>query len=234
MLKTIETVIGHWVTLIKAHEKLLLAIVAALVLWHLGDKAYDAYGNHLKAETTVAESRLANVEKATAQIETDLTALKAQVAAKAIADNTKIAAAKQTIVIKQREVAALPLPQLSAEWESLLNVPEGSITPQTNGTISVSSDAAHQTVNQLVTIAPLQIQLDATNDKLLGCNAVSAQQDKDITSLHSQLAEVTTARTAEQKQAKHDIRAAYFKGLKHGLIIGVPVGVALTIAAVIH
>ena len=83
-------------------------------------------------------------------------------------------------------------------------------------------------------IVPLQDELDATNDKLTGCNSVRAQQDTDITGLKSDIVAKDKKITDDAKQAKHDIRHAYLKGLKHGLIIGVPVGVALTVAAIIH
>ena len=112
MLKTIETIIGHWVTVIKAHEKLLLALILAFTLIHFGDKAYDAYGQHLKAVTTADNARIATIEQSNAKIEADLVALKASVDAKAVADDAKIAKAKQTIIIKEKEVAALPLPEL--------------------------------------------------------------------------------------------------------------------------
>jgi hypothetical protein len=229
-----NNIIGSWVALIKAHEKLLLAVVFAFVLWHFGDKAYDAYGQHLKADVTAADTRLANVEKSTAQIEVDLTTLRAQLAAKTAIDNQRIEKDKQAIVDKQKEVANLPLPQLAVEWQSLLVLPEGSITPQANGTIAVTTDAAHTTVSELEKVGPLTDELVATNDKLTSCLALSTQQDKDITSLKTEVSAQGAARTADQKQAKHDIRAAYLRGLKHGLIIGVPVGVALTIAVIVH
>ena len=234
MLTTIETAIGHWVTIIKAHEKLLLAIILSLTLIHFGNKAYDAYGKHLSAQTTADSAKVAAIEQSNAKIEADLLSLKASVDAKAIIDDAKIAKAKQTIIIKEKEVAALPLPQLATEWQSLLVLPEGSITPQTNGTLAVTSDAAHTTMSELVKVGPLTDQLVATNEKLDGCNVVRAQQEKDIAGLKTESAAKDVKFNDAAKQAKHDVRHAYLKGLKHGLIIGVPVGVALTIAAVIH
>lgn len=226
MLKTIETAIGHWVTFIKGHEKLLLAIIAAFVLLHLGDKAYDAYGQHLKANVTADNARIATIEQSNAKIEADLVALKASVDAKAKIDDAKIAAAKQTIIVREKEITALPLPQLSKEWESLLVLPEGSITPQSNGTVAITSDAAHATMTELVKVGPLTDQLIATNDKLEGCTAVTVQQDKDITGLKADIAAEKKGRTDDAKQAKHDIRAAWWKGFKWGAVVGFVGGIA--------
>jgi hypothetical protein len=55
-----------------------------------------------------------------------------------------------------------------------------------------------------------------------------------ITGLNTNVADEKKGRLEDAKIAKHDIRHAYLKGLKHGLIIGVPVGIAITVAAIIH
>lgn len=225
MLQTIETVIGHWVTFIKGHEKLLLAIIAALVILHLGDKVYDAYGQHLKANVTADNTRIATIEQGNAKIEADLALLKASVDARAKIDDVKIAAAKQTIIIKEKEIAALPLPQLSKEWESLLVLPEGSITPQSNGTVAITPDAAHATMTELIKVGPLTDQLVATNDKLDGCNAINAQQGKDITGLKEDIIAQKKKNDDAAKQAKHDVRAAWWKGFKWGAVVGFVGGV---------
>jgi hypothetical protein len=236
ILQTIETFIGHWVTVIKAHEKLLLALILAFTLIHFGNKAYDAYGDHLKSVANADNVKIAQIEQSNAKIEADLLALKASVDAKAKVDDQRIATAKNTIIVKQKQDAALPLPELAKHWNTdlLPNVSADSIIPLSNGTLSVSTDAAHATVNELEKVQPLQDQLIATNDKLQGCTSVRAQQDVDIAGLKTVYAAEQHARVDDAKQAKHDARTAYFKGLKHGLIIGVPVGVALTVAAIIH
>ena len=229
-LQTLETVIRHWVTLIKAHEKLLLAIIVAFTLIHFGDKAYDAYGNHLKAVTTADNAQIASIEKQNADTQAKLDSLKATVDANSKLDDAKIAKAKQTIIVKEKEVAALPLPELSKEWQSLIAQPEGSITPQTNGTITVTTDAAHTTVSELEKVGPLTEELAATEDKFNGCVDVRKQQDVQIAGLNTDITAEKKARVDDAKQAKHDIHHAYFKGLKHGIIIGV----AGTLIAVFH
>jgi hypothetical protein len=224
----------HWINLIKAHEKLIIVAIMAIVLWHLGDKAYDAYGNYLKAEQNATNSQIAQVEQQNAATQARLDELKATVAAQAKIDNAKIAAAKQKVIVAQQTDAALPLPLLSARWESLVTVPPGSVTPQPNGTVAVTTDAAHLTVNQLESIEPLQEQLSATQDQLKGCSTLSAQKDVQITGLNADIALQVQGRAEDAKVAKHTISVAYRKGLKHGLIIGFAAGIAATVAAIIH
>ena len=228
---SLQTDIGQWTAFVKAHEKVLLAIVLCLTLIHFGDKAYSAYGDRLKAAAHADQQKIDQLQKSNAKLESDLAALKAAVDARAQIDNQKIVAAKNTIVVRQKQDAALPLPELARHWNvDLLHLPPASITPSTNGNLSVSTDAAHATVNELEKVQPLEEQLVATNDKLQGCTDVRTKQDADIAGLKSTLAEVQHARVDDAKQAKHDQRAAYLKGLKHGIVIGVVATVAATVA----
>jgi hypothetical protein len=220
MLKTIETVIGHWVTFFKAHEKILIVIIAALTLIHFGDKAYDAYGKHLTAQQIQTNTQIAQVEKNNADIAAKLTELKASVDAQAKISDVKIAAAKQQVVVAQKVDANLPLPELSKHWQELLVLPAGSITPQPNGTVAVTTDAAHTTVSELEKIGPLTDELMATQEKLEGCTQVRSQQDAQIVGLNSDLALQKTGRVEDAKVAKVKERKALIRGLKLGAIAG--------------
>jgi hypothetical protein len=231
---TTASFISHWVTFVKAHEKLLLSILLAAVLWHVGDKIYDAYGKHLQAVQVTDNAKIAQIDKQNAQTALDLAQLKATVAANAVLNQAKVVVAKQKLATQQKINETLPLPQLSEHWQSLLSLPPNSITPQPNGTVAVTTDAAHLTVNALETIPALNVQLTASQDDLKGCTSVRAEQDTTIAGLNTKIAAEVKGRSDDQKAAKHNIRSAYLHGLKHGLIIGVPVGVALTIAAIIH
>jgi len=219
-LQTIETVIGHWVTIIKAHEKLLAVAIAALVLWHFGDMAYNAYGNHLKVEQTATNTQIAQVEQSNAQIQAELIQLKASVDAQAKIDDAKIAAAKQTIVVKQKTDAALPLPELSQHWQDMLVLSPGSITPQSNGTVAVTTDAAHTTVSELEKVGPLTDQLIATQDELKGCTSVRAQQDTQIAGLKSDVDLEKKGRVEDAKVAVVKQKKAWMRGFKWGAITG--------------
>lgn len=218
---TIGTVISHWVTFIKAHEKLLLCLLLAAVVWHVGDKAYDAYGQHLKAVQTADNAKIAQIDQQNAKNTADLAALQATVAANAVLNQAKVVAAKQKVVVAQKNDAALPLPELSAHWQDLLVLPPGSITPQANGTVAVTTDAAHSTVNALETIPALNVQLLASQDDLKGCTAVRAQQETAITGLNNKVAAVTKAREDDATATKQALRKEYWHGFKHGFIAGV-------------
>src|SRR5277367_4334833 len=87
--------VTHFINIVKAHEKLLIVAIIAFVLWHFGDKAYDAYGKHLTAEQTITNTQIAQVEEQNKATQAKLDELKATVAAQAKIDDAKIEAAKQ-------------------------------------------------------------------------------------------------------------------------------------------
>src|ERR1700676_34383 len=100
--ETLAQWVSHWVAVVKAHEKLLLAIILAVVLWHFGDKAYDAYGRHLSAKQAADNAQIAQIEKQNAQTQLQLDQLKASVDARAKIDTAKRAVSKQGVVAKQQ------------------------------------------------------------------------------------------------------------------------------------
>jgi hypothetical protein len=233
MLKTIETVIGHWVTFIKGHERLLITIIAAFVLIHYADKAYDAYENHLKATVSADNVHIAQIEQLNAKTEAELRLLKATVDANAKIAEAKIAASKQKLVEVKKVDAALPLPELSKHWEDMLKLSPGSITPQSSGTVAVTTDAAHSTVARLEEADSLEDQLTQTQIELKGCVEVREKQDVVNSGLKEDVAAQKKGREDDAKLAKNNIRHAYWRGFKHGFIVGVGSTVA-AVVAILH
>ena len=91
-------------------------------------------------------------------------------------------------------------------------------------------DAAHATVNELDKIQGLNDQLTATQQELGGCNALSAQKDKTLDAKQSELVATQKARETDAKTAKDEARHQYWRGFKHGFIVGVAATVAATVA----
>jgi hypothetical protein len=226
-VSTVESFVGHWINIIKAHEKLLLAVIATLLLWHFGDMAYNAYGKHLNAAVTADNAQIAQVEKSNADLTMQIATLKASVDAQAAISQARIVADKQKIIATQKIDATLPMPELSKHIEELEMLPSGSLTPQPNGTVAVTPDAVHLIANELEKVGPLTDELVNTTAELTSCNVLRGKQDTLIAGLNTDITAEKKARGDEAKQAKHDIRSAYFKGLKHGVIVGVVATVAV-------
>lgn len=229
---TAETVIGHWVTIVKAHEKLLLALIAAVVLFHFGNKAYDAYGNYLTHKQTETNQQIAVQESTNAALQKQIDTLTATVAAQAKIDDAKIAAAKSTLAAAKKTDDALALPDLTAHWADLIASSHAEIQSLTSDTIQVSADAAHKTVDALEEIPALNTQLNATQDKLSGCTSVLAVDSQLITGLETSVTLEKAGRAEDAKVAAVNQKKAWKRGFKWGY--GAGIGTVLALKAFLH
>jgi hypothetical protein len=216
----IATAVGHWVTLIEAHERIILTSIAALVLWHYGDKAYDALIRFHENQASQTQQQLQQTQVSGADIEQKLNVLLTQQAAQKKIEDAKTAIAKARLQKQQQVDASLPMPELAARWQELLVLPAASVTSQPNGTVVVTDDAAHSTVNELEKVAPLTEQLVSTQTELASCNAVQTKQATDITNLHQQVADSDKLRAQDAQIAKEKQHKAWMNGFKWGAIAG--------------
>jgi cell division protein FtsL len=229
---TATAVISHWVTLVKAHEKLLLALIAAVVLFHFGNKAYDVYGKYLTTKQTQTNQQIATQETINAALQKQVDTLTATVAAQAKIDDAKIAAAKSSLAAAKKKDDTLALPDLTAHWAELIAAPLIDFQPINTDTVSVNADAAHKTVDQLEQIPALNTQLNATQDKLNGCTSVLTVDSQLITGLETSVSLEKAGRVEDAKVAAVNQKKAWKRGFKWGFGIGIAAAVA--VKSVLH
>ena len=217
---TTEAIVKHWVTFIKGHEKLIVIIGLGALLFHFGEKGLSAWENHDKRIANIAQQKVDTDAAANQTLATELANLKLEIAAKNLQLEAQIAASKQKLVVQQKIDANLPLPELSNRWISLLALPADSITPKPDGTIAITTDAAHTTVNEIEKVGPLTEQLLDTQNELKGCSVLSAKKDDAITGLNKQLTDEQAARKDDQKLAAVKQKRAWMRGFKVGAIVG--------------
>lgn len=215
-----EAIIKHWATFIKAHEKLVLIIGVGALLFHFGEKGLNAWENHDKRVATIAQQKVDADTTANKALSEELANLKLEIAAKNLQLEAQITASKQKLIVQQKIDSNLPLPDLSARWESLLALSPGSVTSQPNGTVVVSGDGAHTTVNEIEKVPQLTEQLLDTQNELKGCAVLSAKKDDAITGLNKQLTDEQAARKDDQKLAAVKQKKAWLRGFKWGAIVG--------------
>ena len=224
-ITTTEAIVKHWAAFIKAHEKLIIIGLSAALLFHFGEKGLTAWENHDKRIANIAQQKVDTDTAANKALSEQLAQLKLEIAAKNLQLEAQIVASKQKLIVQQKIDQNLPLPELSARWISLLSLQADSVTPKPDGTIAVTTDAAHTTVNELEKVAPLTEQLLDTQNELKGCNTLSAKKDESITGLSKQLTDEQTARKDDQKLAAVKQKKAWLSGFKWGAIVGFVGGV---------
>lgn len=232
---TAQTVVSHWVTLVKAHEKLLLATIAATVLFHFGNKAYDAYGNYLTHKQSEINLQITAQTATNAALQKQLDDMAASLAAQTKIADAKIAAAKLTLATQQNADAKMSAPDLAVRIASLLSVKPQQVTTATlPDHLDLDVNAAHAVANNLEQIPALQTQLSATQDKLNGCTSVLALSSQQITGLNTSIALEQKGRAEDAKVAAVNERKAGRKWFKIGFVTGAAATVAVIVAVKAH
>lgn len=232
---TAQTIIGHWVTLVKAHEKLLLAIIAATVLFHFGNKAYDAYGNYLTHKQSEINLQITAQTATNAALQKQLDDMAASLATETKIADAKIAAAKLALTTQQNADAKMSAPDLAVRIANLLAVKPQEVTTTTlPDHLDLDANAAHTVANNLEQIPALQTQLSATQDKLNGCTSVLALSSQQIVGLNTSITLEQKGRAEDAKVAAVNQKKAFMHGFKWGFGTGVAATVAIIVAVKAH
>ena len=221
---------------LKAHERLLLALVAAGVLW-VGIGKVDTLIQHhddanLKQAQVIAAQDASKNAAITAQVASDKAAfdalqtkLQAEDAA-LVQANVALATALTT---QQKTDAILPPTDLVARWNSLVPQAAASVTP--NG-VTLPSAGAVATVQQLELI-PVQ-QQELTNEQTLVANgnALAAAQTKQVTDLTAQVTGLKLQSVDDAKVCQAQIavvKADARKSKRRWFVAGFAAGIATRI-----
>ena len=221
LLQTLEP---QWVktyaAFIKAHHTLFIILALAAFGFFGYSKAITAWDHHEQRLDSVAQQKVTADATANQQLLTQLAAQKANFDATLKANQALVTLLLSLLKARQVQDNALPLPDLGARWSTLLNLPPAAIVATPDNKLTLTSDASHATVNALEQLPVLTNQLSLATANLAGCQQVTAQQDKVIAGLNTQLTDTNTARAADQKAAKAAQKKAWLKGFKWGAIAG--------------
>jgi hypothetical protein len=223
-LSTLEALVKHWATFVKAHERLALIVGALLVSYWLGQRVITAWDAHDARNATIQQAKIDADETQNKALAQQLEALKTQVAAATATANAAIAQKHTQTVQQQKTDLQLPLPELASRWSDLLLLPPGELTASTTG-ITANDDAAHKTVNELEKIPDLTNQIEQNQVIIQGCNAIVLKQTDTINGLNVTLTDEKKARADDAKVAKDKEHKAWRNGFKWGAVMGFVGGV---------
>lgn len=218
---------------LKAHERLIIVILAAVLLAGFYTKAIAYLASRdqnaanaaqavLQAQVTANEKEATDAKQMLQQYE--------QLTSQLIANNNAILLGqKQLAAVTQKHQTAdqtLPPPQLAARWTNLLQVAPTTVQPSGQGYV-VTPDTAVKTVTQLETIPELQSDLagDQTiisnNQKQIGeqSNVVTTLQGQ-IVGLNIQIADQTKFCSDQITAVKAQARKSKLKWFIGGFVAG--------------
>ena len=188
---------------LKAHEKLVLLVIAGLVLWFGIGKVDTLIQRHdsasLQQATTVANANAAKTqtlaETAQKQAE-EYAVLSAHDHAENIALEQVNAQLSVALAQRQKTDASLPTPELANRWTVL--VPQAKPTVTATG-LAVDNVGAIATVQQLEQVPVLQTELSNTKVQLTNVDTLLTASTGQIVTLNS---EVSSLRLQQVDDAK--------------------------------
>jgi hypothetical protein len=175
----------------KAHEKLILALIAAGVLW-VGIGKIDTLIQHhddanLKQAQVIAAQDASKNAAIAAQVAIDKAAFDA-LQAKVQAEDAALVQANvalATALTKQQKVdATIPPTDLVSRWNTLVPQATASVTP--NG-VTLPETGAVATVQQLELVPAQQQELANDQTLITNGNAIAVAQTKQVTDLTGQV-----------------------------------------------
>lgn len=219
----------------KAHEFLAIALIIVVPVALLGNKAlnkdYDAAVAREKSAEQTLQTQKEQTDKLAVQnrqAQQQYQILLGQVSA----DNKKLTAEmfqlSQTLAARQKQDAALSLPELASRWEFLIGT--SGISSTENG-LQASPEAARATVSNLESLPAIKQQLvDETtlsldkDKQIASLGGVVNGQNTEIAGLTIQLTDASKACQAQVAVARKS-RWKYFKaGVAVGFIGGLATG----------
>lgn len=202
--------LAKYLIFIKAHEKLLIFVLAGLLAFHFYGSALNAWIHHDDAQTVLAQQTLAVQQQKDAALEQQNAVLQAQLTSLIV----QVASIKNQRVVAQTQVAKVPDNQLQSDIESKMG---GSLT----------SPVVLRKIDDTVTDYPLVLkEVDALQAQVLAGTQLQTGLSSQITGLKSELVDQQKVSASELAAEKVKSKRNFIRGLKIGFVAGFVTGVA--------
>jgi uncharacterized protein HemX len=206
--------IGHVRAFLLDHERLLIVLVAAVVIWLGYVKVTNIIEEHDKAalqQAQIVAAQQATENAALAkQAQADAAQLQA-LSARLEAQNQQLANANTALVSalanQKKTDATLPPTELAQRWASITpDMPAGGVTLSPDNTMKVTQAGAVATVQRLEEVPALKQQLDNETQQKNNGDQLIAQQGKSIFDLNAQVGGLQKQITANDNVCKEEIK----------------------------
>lgn len=220
-LADLKNLADAYVIWLKAHEKLALIAVAALLLFHFGNSGLNAWIHHDETRSQIDAQKVvadATANKALADQVQKLTEQVGSQNAKLEAANRQRNAATQA---QQTADQKMPLPDLALRWIKLIAAQPTDITPSNiSDQLVIDGSAAHATVDSLELVPTLKADNTNLQMELSGEKQIVAKQSEQVTGLQGQLTDEQASHKADVATEKAKAKRSFWRGFKFGFVAG--------------
>jgi hypothetical protein len=219
----------HWITFVKAHEKLLIVALAGFLVYHISTKGIDAWVAHDTAKSNAAAITVKTDTTVTDALKSQIETLQSTVASQNATMLAAIAATQKSVKNAQNSDATLSQADLAARIAKLVNIPQQDIVPDTTThNLDLTQTGAVSVAQQLELVPALQSEVESlntivTNDTtvIAGQNNLIAQLNKDVTDAKAQdVQDVKTLKAQNKKSFLHGLKVGAIGGFIAGVFVG--------------
>ena len=213
-------------SLLKAHERLILVLVALGI-------GFFAYGKYLSMRSNADNLKFQQAEatlNAQVKINEQQAIQNAALVKDLEAKNSDLAAANTSLVSKEaaqiKQVESETISQVAAEWQRLTSPSGGQVVATPTGA-TVNADAARQAVEALDENVELKTELANETQVVQNLQHIVDAQQTEIAGLKVQIGDATAACNAQVKSLKAGAAKSKRNAFLHGLEMGLGVGAGL-------
>ncbi len=202
-----------YLTWFKAHEKLLLFVLAAALVCYVWGSALKAWVNHDQRVATASDTASKQAQDALQKQTETTNALNARI--------DQMMQQRAVDTQKQKRIdAAAQVAQVGARITDLLKIkPEEIIASPVDNTLVLSNAAAHADVASLEDLKAANLDVLDLSTKLGACNVLSDQREITLGAEHKAHVDDVNLERAKSK-------TAFWRGFKWGVVTGFIGGVA--------
>lgn len=213
-------------SLLKAHERLILVLVALGI-------SFFAYGKYLSMRANADNLKFQQVEatlNAQVKINEQQAIQNAALVKDLEAKNTSLAAANTSLVSSQavqiKQVESETISQVDAEWQRITSPSGGQVVATSTGA-TVNADAARQAVEALDDSLELKSELANEAQIVANLQKIADAQQTQIAGLKTQIGDAAAACNAQVKSLKAGAVKSKRNAFLHGLEMGLGVGAGI-------
>lgn len=217
----IEKVAKGYIVFLKAHEKLLIILLAAGMLYHVYGAGLQAWVNHDQRQSDIAAQKVKADADSNKAFQDQLNQL--AIDTKKQLDDIKASMQQRDADTQKQKKAddAMSPVEIAIRLQKLLAVGPQEVTwSPITGDVQFTPNAAHIDADALEDLSQLKADKAQLTTALNNEQGLNAKQAEFITKKTQELADEKTSHQKDVDTLKAENHKQYMKGLKHGVVIG--------------
>jgi ABC-type nickel/cobalt efflux system permease component RcnA len=209
----------NYIQFIKAHEKLIIIVLACFLLYRTGQGIENAWIRHDDKIATQAATAVTADTATNKQLSDQLAQVKTQQQAQNLQLTADITAKLAALQAQQKRDQLATQQQIIDRWKLLQPMQPGALQASGQNDV-ITPQAAAETVQQLEQIPVLKSEIQDQSQQITNDALVIVRQSDLIAGLNVQIVDEKKSHTADMNLEKAKSKRSWLRGFKWGLVVG--------------